>query len=242
MGVKFNRRIKLAKGVNLNIGKKGLNSVSFKVGRTTINPTRNTFSYNSKVKGLSYQGKLVDTNKDKKVVKEIGNKYNTEEKEEARKILTDGYNIIIKDTKLIAEINKCIDNYNSVIVGVSMENEEIRKNIDVVINSNDFSEWEKNDLLSKYKKLILNGERILKEAREKKEEAIKEKMEAEKRIRGVEELLNMDKEKIINAYDNMNYYWNDINNMNNINNSSDGVVGFMFCLVGIIFLCILFSL
>lgn len=100
----------------------------------------------------------------------------------------------------------------------------------------------KNDLLSKYKKLILNGERILKEAREKKEEAIKEKMEAEKRIRGVEELLNMDKEKIINAYDNMNYYWNDINNMNNINNSSDGVVGFMFCLVGIIFLCILFSL
>ncbi len=52
-------------------------------------------------------------------------------------------NIIIKDTKLIAEINKCIDNYNSVIVGVSMENEEIRKNIDVVINSNDFSEWEK---------------------------------------------------------------------------------------------------
>ena len=50
--MRYRRRISLGKHIKLNIGKNGLSSVSFKVGGLTINPQRNTYSYNTPVKGL----------------------------------------------------------------------------------------------------------------------------------------------------------------------------------------------
>lgn len=55
MGVRFNKRIKIAKGVNLNISKRGM-STSVKVGKTTINSRgRITTNFGN---GLSHQVNL----------------------------------------------------------------------------------------------------------------------------------------------------------------------------------------
>ena len=56
MGVRFHRKIKLGKGMNLNISKSGI-STSTKIGKTTFN-SRGKITYNTPVKGLSLQTNL----------------------------------------------------------------------------------------------------------------------------------------------------------------------------------------
>lgn len=56
MGVRFHRKIKLGKGINLNISKSGI-STSTKIGKTTLN-SRGKITYNTPVKGLSLQANL----------------------------------------------------------------------------------------------------------------------------------------------------------------------------------------
>lgn len=76
MGFRVRGRIKICKGLYINVGKKGITSVSAKVGGTTINKNRNgRVKATSKVcKGVSYettlkQGKANKTNKVKTITK-----------------------------------------------------------------------------------------------------------------------------------------------------------------------------
>ena len=76
MGFRVRGRIKICKGLYINVGKKGITSVSAKVGGTTINKNRNgRVKATSKVcKGVSYettlkQGKANKTNKVKTTTK-----------------------------------------------------------------------------------------------------------------------------------------------------------------------------
>lgn len=55
--MRYHRRISLGKHIKLNISKSGI-STSIKIGGLTINPQRNTYSYNTPIKGLSVRGKL----------------------------------------------------------------------------------------------------------------------------------------------------------------------------------------
>ena len=96
--MRYRRRISLGKHIKLNIGKDGLSSVSFKVGGLTINPQRNTYSYNTPVKGLSLTGNIVD-----KEAKKINNKM-----EKAHKsVLNAVTNGITNITTFIDACNEC---------------------------------------------------------------------------------------------------------------------------------------
>jgi hypothetical protein len=59
MKIRYRRRISLGKHIKLNISKSGI-STSIKIGRTTINPQRNKITYNTPIKGLSIESKIVD--------------------------------------------------------------------------------------------------------------------------------------------------------------------------------------
>ena len=241
MGVKFNRRIKLAKGVNLNIGKKGVNSISFKVGKTTINPTKNTFSYNSSIKGVSYQGKLVGTNDTKKandnidIVNNINgansccSEANDIKQFEDLKKIKVGMETLESTEKSLMVFKKCLQNFTDDI-------EKIEKEIEKIKNDKYLTEQQREYLLSK-------AFAILRESINSREEAIQSINKANNLIEDVEKEISFIENKYnISRYHLLDMYNNRYAINNNINNSSDGVVGFMFCIVGIIFLCILFSL
>ena len=65
MGFKVRGRIRIAKGVYINIGKNGITSVSGKIGGTTINAnTKGRVKATSKVcKGISYETTLREPTK-----------------------------------------------------------------------------------------------------------------------------------------------------------------------------------
>lgn len=67
MGFKYNRRIKICKGLTLNVGKKGI-STSVKVGKVTYN-SKGRLSVKTGIKGLSYSTNL-KSDKNKQVVAE----------------------------------------------------------------------------------------------------------------------------------------------------------------------------
>ena len=62
MKIRYRRRVSLGKHIKLNISKSGI-STSIKVGRTTVNPQRNKITYNTPIKGLSIESKIVDDKK-----------------------------------------------------------------------------------------------------------------------------------------------------------------------------------
>ena len=76
MGFRVRGRIKICKGLYINVGKKGITSVSAKVGGATINKNRNgRVKATSKVcKGVSYETTLKKPNKQ---VGNIQNKQNS---------------------------------------------------------------------------------------------------------------------------------------------------------------------
>ena len=57
--MRYRRRISLGKHVKLNVSKSGI-STSIKIGDLTINPQRNKVTYNTPIKGLSYETKIHD--------------------------------------------------------------------------------------------------------------------------------------------------------------------------------------
>lgn len=56
MGLRINRRVNIGKGVNLNIGKRGI-STSFKAGKATYN-SRGRLTIGTGIKGVSYTTNL----------------------------------------------------------------------------------------------------------------------------------------------------------------------------------------
>lgn len=127
--MRYRRRISLGKHIKLNIGKDGLSSVSFKIGGLTINPQRNTYSYNTPVKGLSLTGNIVD-----KEAKKVNN-----EMEKAHKaVLNAVTNGITNITTFIDACNECNVKDQRIFTKAEQIKEGLKCNIEA-LNSNNFS-------------------------------------------------------------------------------------------------------
>ena len=68
MGFNYRRRIKICKGVHINVGKKGI-STSYKIGNVTVNPKRNRITARTPIKGLSYTTTITNKNNNTTKVK-----------------------------------------------------------------------------------------------------------------------------------------------------------------------------
>ena len=126
--MRYRRRISLGKHIKLNIGKNGLSSISFKIGGLTINPQRNTYSYNTPVKGLSLTGNIVD----KEAVNKKAKKINSEVEEVHRavlKVVTDG---ITNITTFINACNECNVEDNRIYVKAEQIKEGLEYNIEAL--------------------------------------------------------------------------------------------------------------
>ena len=127
--MRYRRRISLGKHIKLNIGKDGLSSVSFKIGGLTINPQRNTYSYNTPVKGLSLTGNIVD-----KEAKKVNN-----EMEKAHKaVLNAVTNGITNITTFIDACNECNVKDQRIFTKAEQIKEGLKCNIEA-LNSNNFN-------------------------------------------------------------------------------------------------------
>ena len=255
MGVKFNRRIKLAKGVNLNIGKKGVNSISFKIGKTTINPTKNIFSYNSSIKGVSYQGKLVGTNDTKKAngnIDTVNNINSVNSSNSSDSVLSGYMNIIEKSEKAIEGIKGDIMEYEQSIQRMYEYKKEALLQIEDIKNDTELTEEEKERLINTIEtECIIKGDNMIKETTEKIEglkELIKSFRERKREAEEQFDLYVMNDIKNSSSYSSNNSNREElqnvireaeeilgINNNKGLKNDTEGTI-FAIILIGIIFL------
>lgn len=126
--MKYRRRISLGKHVKLNIGKNGLSSVSFKVGGLTINPQRNTYSYNTPIKGLSLTGNIVD----KEGVDKKAKKINSEVEKAHRVVLNAVNDGITNITTFIDACNECNVEDNRIFTKAEQIKEGLEYNIEAL--------------------------------------------------------------------------------------------------------------
>ena len=127
--MRYRRRISLGKHIKLNIGKDGLSSISFKIGGLTINPQRNTYSYNTPVKGLSLTGNIVD-----KEVKKI----NSGMKKAHRVVLKQVTDCTTDIQSFINACNECNVEDQRIYTKAELIKEGFKYNIKA-LNSNDFN-------------------------------------------------------------------------------------------------------